>query len=199
MGSSNLVTAPTLEPLTLAEAKAHLRVEVPDDDALIATLILVAREWVEGQTHRALMTQTWDFLFDYDWPMRAGRVCLRLPLAPVQSIVSVTYVDEGGVTRTLSASPTLYRLTHGAEQPRVVPAYDAVWPCVRDDGEVITVRAVCGYGAGQGDVPQPLRLAMRILIGHWYENREALIIGTIVAEAPLAVESLIAPYRRGFG
>ena len=80
-----------------------------------------------------------------------------------------------------------------------MPAYDAVWPCVRDDGEVITVRATCGYGAGQGDVPQPLRLAMRILIGHWYENREALIIGTIVAEAPLAVESLIAPYRRGFG
>ena len=111
--------------MTLAEAKAHSRVDIPDDDALIASLILAAREWVEGQTHRALLTQTWDCKFD-EWTMEGSDYVLRLPLAPLQSVTSVTYIDGDGVSQTLSSS--LYQVVASTEHPRVVQAYGATWP-----------------------------------------------------------------------
>ena len=192
MGSS-LVTAPTIEPMSLAEAKSHLRVDQADDDALIATLIVAAREWIEGQTHRALMQQTWDFTYDRGWPLEGYKICLRLPLAPAASVTSVKYIDENGVEQTLSAA--LYKTVLSGDHPRIERAYQAEWPSPRDQAETVTVRAVCGYGDQMGDVPQPLRLAIRLLVGHWYEHREAVAIG-VPAEVPLAVEALISPYRR---
>lgn len=191
-----LVTPPTLEPITLAEAKAHCNIETPDSDAVVAQFIFAARQWVEGQTHRALMTQTWDFTFNGDWPMVNGDLVLRLPMAPVQSVTSVTYVSDAGTNQTLSAA--LYRVITKTEHPRIVRAYDASLPAVRCQDESITVRAVCGYGDGQGDVPRGLTTAMKLLIAHWYNNRETVNIGNITTELEYTVEALISPYRRGF-
>lgn len=190
MGAS-LVTSPTAEPLTLAEMRAHLRVDVTDDDAIIATLLATAREWVEGETKLKLVTQTWDFTWDRGWPLD---LMLRLPVAPVSSVTSVKYVDESGATQTLSAA--LYTAVLDREHPRIVPAYGAEWPTVRDVPNAVTVRAVCGYGDANSDVPQPLRQAIKLLVGHWHENREAANIGNIVTPLPFAVEALISPYRR---
>lgn len=189
-----LITPPTLEPLTLAEAKAHLRVEVPDDDALIASYIIAAREWVEGQTRRALMTQTWDFTFDWDWPTRRGRIYIRLPVAPVQSVTSVKYVDESGVTQTLSAAT--YQAVVNVEHPRIEAAYDSTWPSVRNQADAVTIRAVCGYGVGMSDVPQPLRQAIKLLTAHWYENREPVNVGNLTTSLQFMLEALVSPYSR---
>lgn len=190
MGSS-LVTAPTAEPLTLAELRAHLRIDITDDDATVGVLLLAAREWVEGETKRRLMTQTWDFTWDRGWPCD---LVLRLPVAPVSAVTSVTYVDEAGATQTLS--PTLYTAVLNTDYPHIVPAYDADWPSVRDVPNAVTVRAVCGYGDANSDAPQPLRQAIKLLVGHWHENREAIVTGTIATPLPFAVEALISPYRR---
>ena len=174
--------------MTLAEAKAHSRVDIPDDDALIASLILAAREWVEGQTHRALLTQTWDCKYD-EWTMEDGNYVLRLPLAPLQSVTSVTYIDGDGVSQTLSS--TLYQVVASTEHPRVVQAYGATWPTLRGQPESVTVRGVFGYT----QAPQTLRLAIKLLVGHWYDHREAAAMGAPV-EVPLTIEALISPHRR---
>lgn len=195
-----LVTGPTLEPVLLDEAKAHLRVDISDDDGYISGLMLAARQWVEGQTHRALITQTWDFGYDYCWPReaqakyRAWRLVLRLPVAPAASITSISYVDGTGATQTLATDQ--YQTILNNDHPRIEEAYNASWPDVRDQANAITVRAVVGYGSNPGDVPYPLRQAILLLAGHLYENREAVVIGQAPAEVPMSVEALISPYRR---
>lgn len=195
-----LVTGPALEPVLLDEAKAHCRVDIDDDDGYIAGLIVGARQWVEGQTHRFMMTQTWDFTYDYEWPAevdtmaRVRRELIRLPVAPVSSISSISYIDSAGATQTLGAS--LYKTVIDNDHPRIERAYEQSWPDVRDEASCITVRAIVGYGSNPGDVPQPLRHAILMLAGHWYENRETVVVGQAPAEVPFAVEALISPYRR---
>lgn len=94
-----LVMAPSIEPVSLAEAKAHLRVEVNDENSLIQTLITAARQYVETATRRALLQQTWDDKLDA-FPCGA----IVLPLSPVTSVTSITYLDTAGVSQTWSSS-----------------------------------------------------------------------------------------------
>lgn len=189
-----LVTRPTLEPVTLIEAKAHCRVDTSDDDGLMAAYVLAARAWVESQVG-PLMTQTWDVTYPWGWPWDRQRYRIKLPLRPVQSVVSVTYVDEQGVSQTLS--PSLYTAILNVPTPCIEKAFNVTWPTVRDVPEAVTVRLVTGYGDNPGDVPQPLRLAILMLVGHFYEHRESVVIGQTPAEVPMSVESLISPYRDG--
>jgi uncharacterized phiE125 gp8 family phage protein len=191
MGAT-LVTAPAVEPVTLAQAKAHCRVDISEDDALISGLITAARMFIEGQTHRALITQTWDFTFD-EFPCES----LRLPMAPVSDVTNISYVDTNGDTQTLLGSPALtdFRSVLNTDTPYLVPLYDESWPDTRCQPNAVTVRAVCGYGTARRIVPAPLSHALLLLVAHWYEHREAAALGG-TSEVPFAVEALISPYRR---
>lgn len=182
-----LVTAPTQEPVTLTEAKAQLRLDIADDDGLLAGYLIAAREYIEGQTKRDLVTKTWDYTIDYGWPVRGLRQYIRLPLNPVQSVTSVSYVDEAGVTQTLAANQytVLSRMTYSA----IVPAYDVTWNTTRRVPDAVTVRFVSGYE----NCPQDLKLAVMMLAAHWYENRET-VSGKAMTEVPLSVDALISPY-----
>jgi uncharacterized phiE125 gp8 family phage protein len=196
--ATTLVTPPTADPITLVEAKAHARVEVDDDDGLLAGYIIAARQHLETETRRAFMTQTWDLTLDDRWPTERINGVYRhrivLPRPPFISVTSITYVDQLGATQTLAADQ--YRVAKADTGEWVIaPAYGANWPGVREQMAAATVRFAAGYGANPGDVPEPLRLAMLLLIGHWYENREAINVGNIVSELPLAVASLVFPFR----
>lgn len=190
--SLKLITAPTAEPITLQEAKDHLRVDSTDDDALISAIIEAARQHLDGRDgilSRALMPQTWDYSIDR-FP---DGDTIPLPLAPAQSITSVKYVDGNGVTQTMSASD--YALSADLEwSPSVRLGYNKTWPSTRDTYDAVTVRFVAGY-ASAAVVPAPLKAAILLLIGHLYENREATAPAQ-VHEVPLTVKNLIAPYRR---
>lgn len=187
MGLS-LVTAPALEPVSLAEAKAHCRIDTSDEDALLAGYILAARHHCETYLRRALMTQTWDFLLDTDWPD-----CIELPKPPLQSVTSITYYDSAGALQTLATDQ--YRVSIKRNEGAIEPAYSVTWPTVRDQSDTIVVRFVCGYGSNPGDVPEQIRQAMLLLIGHWYNNRETVNIGNIVNEMPFAADALLFPFR----
>lgn len=194
MGLS-LVTGPTAEPVTLAEAKAHCRVAIADDDGLIAGYILAARNHLEEITGRAFLTQTWDLSLDHDWPWyqdmethRHSRL-IQLLKAPVQSVTSITYIDTAGASQTLASNQ--YVVDTVSTIGNVYPAYAVEWPQVRCQRAAITVRFVAGWTV----FPDALRQAMLLLIGHWYENRETVVIGQSPAELPMSVASLIAPYR----
>lgn len=192
-----LVTGPSLDPVSLAEVKAHCRVSIADDDGLLAGYLLAARQIIETDLRRPLITQTWDYFIDDDWPCEkvAGRWQRRitLPLPPLQSVTSVTYVDSSGAAQTLATDQ--YRVSTKRHEGVIEPAYGVSWPSVREQVDAITVRFVCGYGSNPSDVPEPIRQAMLLLVGHWYENREAVNVGNIVTPLPFAVDSLIFPFR----
>lgn len=165
----SLYTAPATEPVSVTEAKAHLRVTYTDEDSLIADLIVAARRWFEEQTYRALVSQTWDLKLD-EFP--TGDDPIRVPRAPMVSVTSITYVDGDGVTQTWSSSQYVVSATR---QPGLIrPAYGYEWPAdVRDQPDAINVRFVAGYGAA-ADVPGPIKAAIKLLIGQLYEFREQL-------------------------
>lgn len=186
------VTAPAEEPLTLTEAKAHLRVTAADDDTYITTLIIVARQWAENVTRRALITQTWDLFLDKFPSMLSPGSMIEVPLPPLVSVTTVKYTDTDGVQQTLSAS--LYDVDINAERGRITPAYGEVWPSTRAEMNAVEIRIVAGYGA-TAFVPVKIKQAMLLLIGHLYERREDTVVGVTPARVPQASEWLIADYQ----
>lgn len=191
--SLTLVTAPQKEPLTLQQAKDHLRLDIDDDDAYVADIIRVAREWIEGQTKRGLLTQTWDHSIDGGWPYRGSMPYVPLPLNPVASVTSITYVDGSSPNPTLSSSDyTVAARNYGSY---IVPAYGATWPTPRSVPDAIVVRFV----VGEDECPKPLQHAMKLLVTHMYENREPVNVGQgqVIVDIPYTIEAMISPYRKG--
>ncbi|OAN53891.1 hypothetical protein A6A04_13445 [Paramagnetospirillum marisnigri] len=182
-----LVTAPTVEPITLGEAKAHLRVDGSDDDTLISSLIAAARRHVEDLTGRALITQSWQLSWDDRFPDD-----FRLPKGRLQAVDGITYVDGSGATITLDQAA--YVVDAESEPGRVTPAWGASWPATRCQPVAVTVDWTCGYGDAAGDVPAPIRAAMLLLIGTLYRDRETVNIGNVVNDLP-TFGLLLSPYR----
>jgi uncharacterized phiE125 gp8 family phage protein len=189
------VVPPDSDPLSLAEAKAHLRVTGNDEDGLIAGYILAAREFVENSTHRRLVTQTLDYTIDDGWPCVIARGYYRsrieLPVQPVASVTSITYVDADGASQTLAVDQYVVR-TDGPV-PFIEPAYGATWPGVRCQSAAITVRFIAGSAVAE--VPNPLLQAIRLLVAHADANREAIASSGTFTEVPLGVEAFLSPYR----
>ena len=188
-----LITGPALEPVTVVEAKAHLRETGDDNDGQIAGYILAARQGAEDFCRRKLYTQTWDFTLDGDWPLvkinGEYRQRIILPLPPLQSVTHVKYYDTAGVEQTLASNQ--YRVDPTSYEGRIDPAYGVTWPVVRDQMATITVRMVVGYSA----LPEPVRQAILLTVGHFYSNRESVIVGTSAMELPQAAQALLFPYR----
>lgn len=185
-----LITQAAQEPLSVEEAKEHLRVEVDAEDALIADYIAAARAWAEEYTGRALVTQTWQAHFA-GWPADG---VLELPKPPLQSVTWVKYTTDDGVTRTLGTS--VYRVVTGREPGSVVLAPDQGWPSeTLDAGLPVAVEFVCGYGAADA-VPAGIRQALRWLVGHMTENREAVTMGTTSPQrVPMSAQWALDPHR----
>jgi len=186
-----LVTPPAAEPVSLTEAKAHLRVEITDDDTVITNLITTARVDLENATSRAWITQTWDLVLD-DFPASDE---IKIPRPPLQSVTSITYKDKDGNSFTFDAAN--YVVDVDAKPGRVVLADASTWPgATLYPAGAVRVRFVAGYGDAD-DVPKPLRQALLLLLGHYYENREAVLVsaGINPAVLPLAIDRLIAHYR----
>lgn len=178
-------TAPTTEPVTIAGAKSHSVVEITDDDALVSGFITQAREHIENDTNRALITQTWDYYLD------GFSDVMRIPKAPLQSVSAITYVDSDGATQTLSAS--IYTVDAYSDPGRVVLAYSQSWPTTRDIPNAVKITFIAGYGAASS-VPSPIKLAINLLFSDWYENRlDSSVVN--LSSVPNGVESLISAYR----
>lgn len=184
--STAVVTPPSEEPATTAEAKAHLRVDSNSEDTLIGSLVTAARQYVEGATGRALVTQTLRTKLD-DFPDSDDAI--RLPRAPVQSVSSVTYLDEDGASQTFASSDYVTLLD--LEPAEIALKADASWPATAMQRGAVTVTYVAGYGAASA-VPQAVKHAILLLVGHWYANREAVAPGQGVSEVPMGLHSLIS-------
>lgn len=188
-----LVIAPAIEPVDLATAKDHLNVDFTDRDAYIQNLIVTARQHVERETERALITQTWDMVFDM-FPA-SSQTCIELAQTPLQSVTSVTYTDSSGASTVWPS--TNYVVDDVTEPPRLMPAYGQTWPIATLRPLAgVAIRMVVGYGVTAAAVPWPLKQAMLLLIGHWYLNREATAgASNLPRSVEFAVDALLGTYR----
>jgi len=182
-----LITAPIEEPVTLAEAKAHCKAtDSTDEDTLISSLIIAARQQAEHRLGRALCTQTLELVLD-QFPEG-----FKLINPPVISVTSIKYIDTAGVQQTLN--PADYSLDKDSEPGWLVPAYGLAWPDTREVPNAVRARYVAGYGAAAA-VPQTIKAWMLMAISTMYNQREAIITGTVVAEVPRDFfAALLDPY-----
>lgn len=197
--------------LELADVKAHLRVDFPDDDALITSYMASAQALMDGRDGRlgrALLAQQWQMQQDrFPRPYRrwhptnadiARRSSLevRIPLPPLQTIQSVGYVDENSVSQTLD--PSLYRVVNGGGGfSSIVPTAGTSWPPTAHEPDAVTIDFTCGYETVEAlNIERPgIAQAMLLLIGVWYENRTALSDSSVTAVLPFGFEQLIAQHR----
>ena len=184
-----LTGPPTLEPISIAEAKDHLRVDHTDEDTLIASLILTSRLHIEAGLSIALITQSWTWTFDA-WPTRNSNV--TLPLRPVSSISAINVLDGSGTPLPVPA--TDYVLDGDHVPPRLSNT-KGTWPKPGKAQAGIEISFVAGFGAAASDVPQPVRHALMLLVAHWYEHRDPIEIGSAQTAVPDAVSVLLKPYR----
>lgn len=182
-----LITPPAVEPVSLADAKAHLRLETTTEDDYVSALIVAARLHVETAIRRVLVDQTWRVYLDA-WP-RDGVV--DLPVGPVRSIASVTVYDADGHPSLLSS--VAWRLDAASQPARLALLGTGPTPGRVLNG--IEIDLVAGFGPSGISVPQPLKLAIMTLVARWYENREGARYGVVPASVADQVEALVAPFR----
>ena len=189
-------TGPAVEPLTVAEAKLHLRVDISDDDAYIGTLITAAREWVENYLDRTLIT-TQLILRAAEFPTEELELA-RPPMATAGTATAVVITYTLADTTTATLSTALYRVDRTTTPGNVAPIINGTWPSdVIEDANAVAVTYWAGYGPTSASVPATIRHAMLMLIGHWYDRRSAVLTGTISKPIEFAVESLLASNNWG--
>ncbi|MEG8220126.1 hypothetical protein OSJ57_05750 [Sphingomonas sp. HH69] len=188
-----LDTAPATDPVTLAEVKAHIRVIHADEDASIADMILAATHRFDGRDGSlglCLITQSWTLTLD------AFTAEIAIPLPPCQSIDAITYVDPDGVTQTLDAAAYQVFGLGSANGAKVRPAYGTSWPAIRNQPDAVAITFTAGFGDNPGDIPEPIRTAIKMRVGHLYENRESVVIGTgYNTETPDGPEDFVRNFR----
>ena len=175
-----LVTAPTVEPVSLTEAKAYLAIDSSDHDALLASLIAGARSWAESYTNRALVSQRWRLTLD-EFPVATAdnpRGAIELPMGRTLSVASVAYVPEAGGLVTLAgpgSSPagTAWELESSSDGGGLLlPAFDTDWPDTRADTPgAVRIEFLAGYGPAATDVPPQIRTAILYRVADMFENR----------------------------
>lgn len=180
-----VTSEPAAEPVTLAQAKTHMRITDPAEDDYITALIKGSRKWCEGYQNRAYITQTIKLYMD-----RFPRTIL-LPRPLAISVTSITYVDTAGATQTLSTD--VYDLDAISQPGVIFLKHSQIWPAVRGDRNGIIVTITAGYGAAAA-VPDDIVHAIKLMTAHLYEFRQPVseISTTMV---PMSVKSLLSMER----
>jgi len=190
-------TPPAVEPVTVAEAKAHLRVDVSDDDTYIGTLITAAREWCEQYLDRTLVNTQWVMRFDSFPPDGTQDIELPRPpmsLAGTTTAVSLTFTSETGGTQAYSTAS--FRVDRNSTPGAVKTLYGQTWPPHLMDDNAVSVTWWAGYGSAGSSVPAAIRHAILMLVGILYEKRAAAESGSL-NEVPFGVKSLLDSQRWG--
>jgi hypothetical protein len=207
MNGLKLLTDASVEPISTATAKTHLRVDHTNDDTIIDTFITASRRHVERFLNRALITQTWEAYWDYfpstereEWwngtkdgsltDFSSYRNFLEIPLPPLQSVTKIsTYSSDN--TETTFSSSNYYLDLHGSPG-RIILNDSAVWPSSLRKHNAVYVKFVCGYGDAGTDVPQDILIGLQMYLSYLYEHR-----GDQDAEKklPLSVRTILDPYR----
>jgi uncharacterized phiE125 gp8 family phage protein len=172
-----VTVAPATEPLELEDAKTHCRVDGGDSDSELGSMIAAARGFVEDYCGIKLVSQT--------VVLRCSSFCdfIDLPIAPISSVTSITYLDSSGVEQTLSTD--VYETVLTDLEPTIRLKFNQSWPSVREASDAIRVTVSAGYAS----LPAPIHHAMLLMIGQWFDSRA-------VGELSEGAKSLLSNYRR---
>lgn len=185
------------EAVSLIDLKQHLRIDEAEDHDVLNLLITAVRHAVEEHIERSIITTQWKVELDgfpalgYD-RLGTGVVAtndiLTLPMQPIQSIQSIQYYDSADVQQTLSAPSYQFDVTG-----RVKPVSGTLWPTTYPRINAVEVNYTAGY-TDAGQIPENLRLALKLLIGHYEQNREDSAFSQ-VNSIPNGAKYLLNPFR----
>lgn len=186
----SVVTAPSVEPVTIQEVKDNAVIGIDDDDLLVARKITAARELAETFIKRAFISTTLRLTLDFmpSWEF-------YLPRPRLVSVTSVKNLDSAGVQQTISSSD--YTVDTYTEPGRITPAYGETWPTGREHTNAIEVVYVAGYGSTAASVPQAIKDAIVMTVTQWYEHRgdEG---DKQTTQLPIAAKSLLRAHAWGY-
>ncbi len=160
-------TAPAIEPVTVQEMREYLSLGGTEDDTLLTGLISAARAALELYTGRTFITTSYQLYLDGFYSV------IKLARPPVQSVTSITYIDDDGTTQTLAS--TEYAVDASSLYGRVSPAYGKEWPVTQSVINSVCIEFKAGYGDAAASVPEPLKAAIKMLAADIYEHRESNI------------------------
>jgi uncharacterized phiE125 gp8 family phage protein len=199
-----LLTPPAGEPVSLEEAKLHLRVDFNDDDGLIQMLISSARQAAETITNRQFMTARWRMILDsFPGPSLMGVPAgqpftlpghaILIPKSPVQSVVAINYLDMASVQQTMPAAN--YTVDAACEPARITPIFGQIWPIPLPQIGAVSVTFDVGYGDALA-VPEGIKSWIKMRVASLYTYREEVVApsrGRI--ETLQFVDGLLDPYK----
>lgn len=188
----SLSTAPTVEPVTLAEAKTHLRVDhTAQDDYIEDFLIPAARRYAEVYTGRAFLNQTWILR------LRGFSEPIVLPWAPLSSVTNIKYLDSAGTEQTWATTnydvelPSGELALHGA----IHLGYGDTFPTTYGIVDDVRITYVAGYGAAATSVPVGIKHGVLMLIEDLYRQPSSALVGAVQSPAALTARHLLDPFR----
>ena len=199
-----LVTPPAEEPVSLIEAKAHLRVDFSDDDLLITSLISAARQAAETLTGRQIVTARWKLILDcFPGPSLMGVPAglpfslpghaVMLPKCPVQSVFAIQYLDMSSSTQTMPS--TDYTVDVVCEPARITPVFGKIWPICLPQIGAVSITFDAGFGAATA-VPEGLKSWIKLRVGSLYAHREEVALMSRGKIEPLPfIDGLLDPYK----
>ena len=177
--------APVADVVTVDEVKEQSRIDNNAEDALVNRLIKAAVESIEGDYGMGLA------LAEQEWELKLDRFphIIEVPIYPVKAIDAIEYMDQDGATETLD--PSRYRVDLVSNPARITREYNEVWPLTRRVTNAVTIKFTAGFQS----IPEDLRHAIILMVAHWYEHREPVVVGTTAAEVPMSAQSLLNRYR----
>ncbi len=188
-----IITQPAIEPVTLAEMRTQIGINLAADtvsDTTITRRIKEARMFCENYMQRPIITQTKEIRLNSFPNENYGKIKLTPNLL---SIVSVKYIDTNGTEQTLGSSN--YVMDNYSRIGKVTPVYGVVWPSTRNEPNAVRVQFTCGYGPAVSDVPDLIREAIMLLVGHWMNFQPSIESGTTITRVPFAATDLLDHYR----
>jgi uncharacterized phiE125 gp8 family phage protein len=199
------VTAPSVEPVSLNEAKLNSKIDITDDDAIVMSLIMNAREYAEMLTGRSFITTRWKLVLDaFPGPSLMGvpmgrsfsipEHAILLPKSPVSQIVSIQYLDMSGILQTMPA--TDYVADLASEPTRITPVFGKIWPITLLQIGAVSVTFDAGYGPDATYVPEGIKGWIKMRVTSIYDNRSEVVVMPRGKIEPLPfVDGLLDPYR----
>lgn len=175
---------PSSWPVTLEEAKAYCRIQESADDSIVLALIQAATVYAEDYTNRSIAPKTYTLKLP-QFPVAE----IKLPKPIVQSVTSIQYIDTSGATQTFSSGN--YFIVAADLEASIFLNYGQTWPSTRTNRQAVTVTYVAGYST----CPELLKTCIKMLVNHWYENRQPSVTGTISSDIKLTVDSILNMYR----
>jgi uncharacterized phiE125 gp8 family phage protein len=186
IGKLSTNTEPSEEPVGIKELRHYSRVDSHDDNDLLKQLGKAARTYIERNARLAMVNTTYDYILpQFD-------DTIRLPKGPIQSIKHIKYFDDDGNKQTLSTDK--YQLVKSDRVGTIERLPDKSYPSTEKREDAVQIRFVAGYGTAD-DVPNELRIAIKMLVLHWYDTREPVIKGQSVTNVPTSLETIIENYR----